>query len=216
MSGWSWSSLPDEGEGNEGPPVLVIPGFLADDHSTVPLRRRLSEAGFRTFGWGRGRQYGVSEKTFDHLIEQIDREAGDDRVSLVGWSLGGLVAREFARRHPGRVRRVITLGSPVVGNLRQNNNIWWLYELLAGHKIDQFPFACSFGRKPPVETIAIWSPLDGVVAPWSAAGTGSCDQSIRVNCHHLELVSTPEASAAVLAALGRAEVRWAVEKERAC
>lgn len=197
--------LPEAKGDRSGPPVLVIPGFLADDHSTAALRHRLCKAGYQAFGWGRDRQYGVTEATFEHLIhrmDRIDRRTGGERVSLVGWSLGGLVAREFARRHPERVRRVITLGSPVVGDLRRNNNIWWLYEMLAGHRIGQFPFRCSFGRKPPVETIAIWSPLDGVVAPWSAAATGSCDRAIEVDCRHLELVSTRSAAAAVLSALG--------------
>ncbi len=182
-------------------PVLVIPGFLASDLSTRPLRQGLRQVGFRAHGWKRGRNFGLDEHIFDIIDTRVDQIARGQKVALVGWSLGGLIAREYAKRAPDRVAKVVTLGSPVCGDPRRNNNVWRLYEMVAGHPVDAPPVACTLDEKPPVETIALWSRRDGIVAADSACAAGCADRSIEIGCGHIEMVYAPEAIRAVVAAL---------------
>lgn len=184
-----------------GRPVLVIPGFLASDGSTRPLRLALKEAGFRAHGWKRGRNFGLDDSVFDVVDARVRHVSRGAPVSLVGWSLGGLIAREYAKRHPGRIDKVVTLGAPVRGDLRQNNNVWRLYELVAGHPVDAPPVECAIEEKPPVETVAIWSKRDGIVAAHGARAIGCCDRSIEIGCGHIEMVFAPEAIRAVIDSL---------------
>ncbi len=193
---------PMSGVGGGGRPVLVIPGFLASDTSTRPLRMGLRQAGFRAHGWKQGRNFGMAADIFDIISRRLDQIGRDQPVALVGWSLGGLVAREFAKRAPDRVSTVVTLGSPICGDPRQNNNVWRLYELVAGHRVDAPPVACILNEKPPVETVALWSRRDGIVAADSACATGSADRSVELSCGHIEMIYAPEAIRAVVAALG--------------
>ena len=182
-------------------PVLVIPGFLASDTSTRPLRLGLKQAGFRAHGWKRGRNFGMDGSIFDIMDARVDQIARGEPVALVGWSLGGLVAREYAKLRPDRISRVVTLGSPICGDPRRNNNVWRLYELVAGHPVDAPPVACILDEKPPVETIALWSRRDGIVAADSARASGASDRSVELTCGHLEMVFAPEALHAVVRAL---------------
>lgn len=154
----------------DGIPAMVIPGFLAHDRHTTQLRRALADAGFRVHPWRQGWNMGASEKTLEKLEQAIDACGQDEPLVLVGWSLGGLYAREAARVRPGRVRAVVTLGSPVWGDRRRYTNVWRLYELIAGHPVDDPPISAE-EEKPPVPTLAIWSPNDGIVGAPSARGT---------------------------------------------
>ena len=168
----------------DGPPALVIPGFLATDRTTMALRKALARSGFRVHGWGLGWNLGVKEETLDKLEACLDRMAAKEPVLLVGWSLGGLFARELARQCPGKVRAVITLGSPFSGDLHQNN-IWPLYEKIAGHKVDEPPIPRILA-KPPVPSLALWSRKDGIVAPRAAYGLeGERDEAVELRCAHM-------------------------------
>jgi pimeloyl-ACP methyl ester carboxylesterase len=113
-------------------------------------------------------------------------------VALIGWSLGGLYAREIARRQPETVSKVITMGTPFSGD-RRANNAWRAYQLITGHPVDQPPEECDFlAAKPPVPTIALWSPRDGLIAPRSAAGwPGERDRAVAMRCNHLDFASDP-------------------------
>lgn len=182
-----------------GRPVLVIPGFLASDGSTRPLRLGLRAAGFRAHGWKRGRNLGLTADLLDEIDARVDAIGRGAPVSLVGWSLGGLLAREYAKRAPERIDKVVTLGSPIAGDMRRNNNVWRVYEWIAGHPVDEPPVACALEEKPPVETIAIWSRQDGIVA--GAAARGGSDRAIEIGCGHIEMVFAPEAIRAVIGAL---------------
>jgi pimeloyl-ACP methyl ester carboxylesterase len=103
---------------------------------------------------------------------------------IVGWSLGGLFGREYARYHPKQVKAVITLGSPFSGDPRQNN-VWKLYEKIAGHSVDDPPLP-RITDKPPVPHLAIWSRRDGLIAPRSARGLEhERDKEVELNCHHM-------------------------------
>jgi len=167
-----------------GPPALVIPGFIAGDRTTMELRRALAGAGFRVHPWRQGWNMGATADLIDRLKHALDL-VGDERpVLVVGWSLGGVFARELARAVPDRVRAVATLGSPFSGDPRLNN-VWRLYEWIAGHPVDRPPIAYS-ADKPPVPTLAIWSRRDGIVAAEAARGReGECDKAVEIGCSHM-------------------------------
>jgi pimeloyl-ACP methyl ester carboxylesterase len=193
----------DAAHHGDGAPVVVIPGFLASDAATARLRRAVDRAGYRVFGWGQGRNFGATAERLDQLIAHVAGIARGERrpVSLVGWSLGGLYARETAKRIPGYVARVVTMGSPFSGDPRANH-AWRLYEWVNGYPVDRLPIPCDLAEKPPVPTIALWSRYDGVVAPASARGLPhEADKAVELGCAHLACPSADEAIAAVLDAL---------------
>ena len=169
---------------SDGPPALVIPGFVANDHTTLELRKALAEGGWRVHGWGLGWNFGVRADTLDRLEACLDRLDAKQPVLVVGWSLGGLYARELARRCPAKVRAVVSLGSPISGDLHQNN-VWRLYELVAGHKIDHTPIPRVL-EQPPVPTLSIWSRGDGIIAPRAAYGLdGERDRAVEIDSSHM-------------------------------
>ena len=164
---------------------MVIPGFLANDRTTLGLQRALAGAGFRVAGWGLGLNRGVSEDTLDRIVGQVERFGGGRPVILVGWSLGGIYAREVAKVRPDLAVKVITLGSPFSGD-PHGNNVWRLYEWVAGHPVDNPPIDAVLGEKPPVPTLAIWSRRDGIVAPACARGEAvESDRQIELDCGHM-------------------------------
>ena len=168
----------------DGPPALIIPGFLADDRTTMELRRALADAGFRTYPWDCGWNLGARPDTIERLKSRLDRISSDKPVLVVGWSLGGVYARELARAHPDRVRAVVTLGSPFSGDPHQNN-VWRLYEWIAGHKVDEPPIE-RIHAKPPVPSLAIWSRNDGLISVRAARGLADeSDRSVELDCTHM-------------------------------
>lgn len=183
----AWRSFGRLGERGpaDGPRLMVIPGFLATDRTTLGLQRAFANAGYRVSGWGMGLNTGVKEDTLERIVERIGRFGRGHPVTLVGWSLGGIYAREAAKLRPDLVEKVITLGSPFSGD-RRNNNVWRLYELVAGHPVDDPPIRSDPSVKPPVPTLAIWSRKDGIVAVCSARGEpGECDRQLELDCSHM-------------------------------
>jgi alpha-beta hydrolase superfamily lysophospholipase len=168
----------------DGPPALVIPGFMATDRTTMALRKALAEGGWRVHGWDMGWNFGVKADTVERLRKRLDAIGHQQPVLVVGWSLGGLYARELARAFPERVRAVVTLGSPFSGDPHQNN-IWPLYERIAGHAVDNPPIP-RITNKPPVPALAIWSRRDGIIAPRAARGLDhERDKAVEMNCAHM-------------------------------
>jgi alpha-beta hydrolase superfamily lysophospholipase len=197
----SFGSVAPVASKGQGQPVLVIPGFMASDQTTSRLRKSLSAAGFDAHGWGLGRNKGVAADIFDRIDARLDALDCDTPITLVGWSLGGLVAREYAKHAPHRIAKVITLGSPFSGDPR-SNNAWRLYEFVAGYKVDNPPIAMVLSEKPPVPTIAFWSARDGVVASRSACGLpGESDHQYELDCTHMAFVARPEAINAIAKAI---------------
>jgi dienelactone hydrolase len=187
----------------QGRPVMVIPAFLANDLPTSLLRRTLEASGHSAHGWSQGFNLGARASKFERLLRLIDgiHRNSQSRLVLIGWSLGGLYARELAKRRPEKVSMVITLGTPFSQSLR-HNNAWKLYEAINDHDVDHPPIPVQPNEKPSVRTIAMWSRRDGIVAPASASGQGQeVDESIELHCRHNEMVSDPEALEAILRAL---------------
>ena len=182
----------------DGPPAMVIPGFLAHDRHTTELRRALAEAGFRVFPWREGFNWGARKDTLDRLQRALDRCDSRDPVLLVGWSLGGLYARELARAAPDKVRAVVTMGSPVWGDRRRYTSVWRLYELIARHPVDNPPIP-DHEEKPPVPTLALWSSDDGIVAAPSARGTDATrDSAIELDTTHMGFAMSPKTTRAAV------------------
>lgn len=149
----------------DGHPVLVIPGFLAGDAETWPLRQALRRLGYSVYGWNCGRNLGMRPEIKQKLTNQLTRLSGRaGPVSLIGWSLGGVFVRELARKAPDQVRRVFTLGSPINGNPTANN-LHALFTVINRRRPPrEDPEA--FRRRaapPPVPCTAIYSRTDGIV-----------------------------------------------------
>lgn len=185
----------------DGQPLMVLPGFLASDHTTLGLQRALAREGYRVSGWGMGLNKGARSDTLERLVERIERHGGGNPTILLGWSLGGLYAREAAKARPELVAKVVTLGSPFSGDLRANN-VWRLYEMIAGHPVDAPPLDLDLETKPPVPTLAIWSRRDGIVAPACARGCdGQSDRQIELDCSHMGFAVSRRAYPKIAAAL---------------
>jgi len=180
----SFGSLIERGPA-DGPPLMVLPGFLANDRTTLGLQRALAAAGYRVVGWGMGVNSGVRADTVDRIVERLERFGGGRKTILAGWSLGGVYAREVAKMRPDLVDIVVTMGSPFSGD-RRANNVWRLYELVAGHPVDDPPIATILEEKPPVPTLALWSRRDGIVAVCAARGeAGERDHHVELDCSHM-------------------------------
>ncbi len=169
-----------------GQPVLVLPGFGAGDASTAVLRAYVRYLGHRPRGWGLGRNTGDVPALLARVLEQLDRIAAEERqpVALIGWSLGGVLAREAARERPAATRLVITLGSPVVGGPK--------YTAVAGFyrrqgiDLDAVEAEVAARNQQPIETpiTAIYSRNDAVVA-WRA-----CIDRHAARVDHVEVEAT--------------------------
>src|SRR4030081_1144826 len=137
----------------DGHPVLVLPGLVASDSSTRPLRSFLNNRGYAVSGWRQGRNLGLRDGVQHAMVDLVQElnETHGRKVSLVGWSLGGLYARQLAKMMPDRVRSVITLGSPFAGHPKATN-AWRVYEIASGRRADQVDprFGGSLSTPPPV------------------------------------------------------------------
>jgi len=180
----SFGKLAERGP-EDGRKLMVIPGFVATDRTTLGLQRALARAGFRVAGWGMGLNKGVRPDTLDRLAARVAAFGKGEKVILVGWSLGGVFARELAKRRPDLVDKVVTMGSPFSGDMRANN-VWRLYEWIAGHPVDRPPIEADLPVKPPVPTLALWSRKDGIVSVRSARGLpGESDRQVELSCSHM-------------------------------
>lgn len=186
----------------DGPRLMVIPGFLAADRTTLGLQRALAEAGYRVTGWGLGLNSGVTEDIVERIVERVKRFGGRQKVILVGWSLGGIYARVVAQERPDLVAKVVTLGSPFSGDRSRNNNVWRLYEWIAGHPVSDPPLDHDPEIKPPVPTLALWSRRDGIVSVAGARGEpGQRDAEAEIDCSHMGFAVSGKAYRKIVAAI---------------
>ncbi|HEX7876847.1 MAG TPA: alpha/beta fold hydrolase [Sphingobium sp.] len=187
----------------DGRQILLIPGLMASEHRMEALRTILNSAGFEAHGWGMGRNFGPRPETLEQIDRRVDaiRRTSGAPVTLVGWSLGGLFAREYAKAASAKVGGVVTMGTPFSGDPRANH-AWRLYQLVSGFPVDRPPFACQREQKPPVPTVALWSRRDGVIMPECARGRpGERDRAMEVDCTHMGFAVAPESILAVGRAL---------------
>lgn len=183
--------------------VVLLPGFGTSPWRMRYMAHQLERAGHKAKRWGMGFNLGVTPELFEILSRRIAavHERYGQPIVLVGWSLGGVFARELAKRQPDLIGKVITMGSPFSGS-PYDNNAWRIYHLVAGHPVDAPPVEAELAVKPPVETVAIWSPRDGIVAPRASCGrAGERDRAIAVRCTHVGFPNSPECIRAVLAEL---------------
>jgi pimeloyl-ACP methyl ester carboxylesterase len=149
----------------DGHPVLALPGFLASDLSMAPMRRYLRELGHDAQAWQMGRNTGGVAKMRAALLDRLNaiHIAAGRKVSIVGWSLGGVYARDLALQAPDMVRCVVTLGSPFAGDVRATN-ARRLYEALSGEAVGDNPELLeAIAGELPVPATSIYSRSDGIV-----------------------------------------------------
>ena len=200
----------------DGHGVLVLPGLMAGDRTTVGLRHVLRVRGYRPHAWRLGTNIGPTQRIHDGLVRRLAQVSadGEEPVSIIGWSLGGILARELARRHPESVRSVITLGSPFRLTNRDGPDATragrlfrafrpWHTEFLGEAQGEEF--------RPPLQVPAtsIYSRLDGVV-PWEACVDlpGPLRENVEVSASHLGLGVHPVVLAIVLDRLRQPVGAW--------
>ena len=199
----------------DGHTVLVLPGFATDDNVTLLLRMFLLSRGHDVRAWELG--WNLDHRTVgengEHLSTRIQhlREESGRAVSLVGWSLGGVIAREAARRHPDDIRMVVTLGSPFAGDPTANS-IRGLYEMLSGNRVDSPAAGLRFadgGKRLPVPSTAIFSKTDGIAAWENCRGdVDAINENVEVHSSHLGMMANPAVFALVADRLAQPEGLW--------
>jgi alpha/beta hydrolase fold len=198
----------------DGHPVLVLPGLVASDTSTRPLRSFLKNRGYAVSGWRQGRNLGLRDGVEQAMIDLV-RELSDAhgrKISMVGWSLGGLYARQLAKIMPDRVRSVITLGSPFASSPKATN-AWRVYEMASGRRADHHQdgrFGAALSETPPVPTTAIFSRSDGICA-WQGCmeKPSARSENIEVESSHCGMGHHPAVVYAVADRLAQPEGKWA-------
>ncbi len=196
------------GPRGDGHPVLVLPGLAASDTSTQLLRAYLKDRGYSAHGWNLGANHGPLPGAADamqaRLSELFDRYG--QKVSLVGISLGGIFAREMAKRDASQVRCVITLGSPFAG-APTASHASQLYARLSRRPKGETHEGLRI--PPQVPTTAIFSRSDGVVA-WQGCReqAGPLTESIEVEGSHTGMGHNPAVLHAVADRLAMSEGQW--------
>ena len=182
----------------------------AGDFSTSPLRSFLSSQGYDAHGWDLGFNFGPRDGVLKKSVARVMEiyETSGRKVSLIGWSLGGLYAREFAKALPKQTRNVITLGTPFSGDPKATN-AWRFYEFVSGHKLDDKKMLAHIKQAPPMPTTSIFSRTDGVVAwPLSIQKESKTAENIEVIASHVGMGMNPIALYAVADRLAQPDGEW--------
>lgn len=197
----------------DGHPVLVLPGLLTGDPATMLLRNVLRALGHDVSGWSLGTNRGATGRVVRELRAQLDRLHQDSgrRVSLVGWSLGGLYAQELARASPGSVRGLITLGSPVLRRLRWAQGASRLVDsgahLIPGAGGLPRPWAEPGPLRVPATSV--YTRADGIV-DWASCRFPAASQreNVEVRGSHLGLASNTSVLWLLADRLAQPEAQW--------
>ncbi len=194
----------------DGHPVVVFPGLGASDMTTVPLRNFLRDRGYTPYAWKQGFNFGPRQGVLEgcrDLVRQVaDRHK--ERVSLIGWSLGGIYAREIAKEQAAIARCVITLGTPFAGHPRATN-AWRFYEMVSGQSVHDHELVSQIRQAPSCPTTSIYSKTDGVVA-WQCSmnDTAPHTENIEVHASHIGMGMNPLALYAIADRLSQDPARW--------
>jgi pimeloyl-ACP methyl ester carboxylesterase len=194
----------------DGHPVLTLPGFMATDRSTRPLRRLLTALGYPTSGWGLGRNVGPTQRaieTMPLLLERMVDEAGA-KASIVGWSLGGIYARHLATLTPELVRSVVTMGTPVRREVREASNAQALFDSLKAIHLPGLPILDD-GEPLEVPVTAMYTRSDGIVH-WETCIVQDAPnaENLRVRGSHVGLGFNPAVAYIVADRLAQPEGAW--------
>jgi pimeloyl-ACP methyl ester carboxylesterase len=200
------------GRAGRGRPVLVLPGLLADDRSTRPLRRLLNRAGYAAYGWRLGTNIGPTRRIIsgmDAVLGEITNLHGEP-ATVIGWSLGGMLGYDLVARHPGAVDRLITLGSPLYStDPRQSRGSLFYDEYAAAHLPDYSRDSWRPVGVTSVPATSIFSKTDGVVR-WHTClhPPGPLTENIEVYSSHCGLGFHPAAGYAILDRLAAPTDPW--------
>src|SRR5258706_7180001 len=167
----------------DGHAVLIVPGFVQDERAVAPLQKSLCGLGYQAHTWDQGRNLGFSKAALASLRAQADAlaQSTQQKVSVIGWSLGGIFARELAFEIPDELRLVITLSSPF-GRNPHASNMRWIYDLMTKNRVDEIDDEMVLRiREPlPVPSTAIYSRTDGIVACETCIEEALCDTNENV------------------------------------
>jgi pimeloyl-ACP methyl ester carboxylesterase len=182
---WLLSAPRGDGHG-----VLVLPGLLASDSSTTVLRQYVRWLGYDVHGWQLGRNIGPTDTVLDELPRELADLARRAKgpVSIIGWSLGGIYARELARMHPELTRRVISLGSPFALTDPRQSRAGGTYRRASAHHAASYriPSPEQVASPIPVPSTAVYSRLDGIVSWQTCTGPETpLHENVEVRCSHL-------------------------------
>lgn len=205
----------------DGHPVIIFPGLAADGKSVAPLRRHCESLGFKAMDWGRGYNVGPKGDVDEYLAELAEHTKvligpHGKSATLIGWSLGGLYARELAKILKSRVRQVITIGTPYNAGA-DYTNVGWLFKLLTGAEPAPDPVLMKKLRTaPPVPTLSIYSRNDGVVAWQTCRQDRACDtaEDIEIDGSHMGMGWNPEVLKIVGERLSRTSMKAIVRRRR--
>jgi len=203
-----WLSKMPSGDGHT---VLVFPGLGASDVSTLALRHFLKQHGYQAHGWEQGLNLGPREGVLESCrarIRALHQQHGG-KISLIGWSLGGIYAREMAKEMPELVRCVITLGTPFSGHPAATN-AWRFYRLVSGQQSHDEELLAEVRKPPPVPTTSIYSKTDGVVA-WQCSlnpQRHAHTENIEVHASHIGMGMNPMAMYAIADRLRQTPGQW--------
>jgi pimeloyl-ACP methyl ester carboxylesterase len=194
----------------DGHPVVVFPGLGAADFSTVPLRKFLRERGYAAYPWEQGFNFGPKNGVLKACRDAVQRAADKHgrKVSLLGWSLGGIYAREMAKELPELARCVITLGTPFTGHPRATN-AWRFYELVSGQSVHDAELTRQIREAPACPTTSIYSKTDGIVA-WQCSINDKAPhtENIHVHASHVGMGLNPLVMYAVADRLAQDGQDW--------
>ncbi len=197
----------------DGHPVLVLPGLGASDISTSLLRKFIDSLGYVSYAWELGRNRGFQDETHAALQGRLNviNNTHQQKVSIIGQSLGGVYARELAKSAPHQVRQVITLGSPFSGHPLASTGVrayeWFTGEHMEDQDYDRYH---AIRVKPPVPTTSVYSKLDGIVA-WKCSIETGTDQAENIHLRggsHCGMASNPAALYLLANRLSQQEEHW--------
>ncbi len=194
-------------------PVLILPGFMAGDPSTAPLRSILRSQGYWVHGWGLGRNLGPHQHIIDGMIDRLHQlhDRHDAPVSLIGWSLGGIYARRLARKYPDMVRQVITLGSPFRTTAQDRSAVQGLFDRLNPNHLEPIEEVLpgTNAGALSVPATSIYTRTDGVVRWWLCLeSVGPETENIEVYGSHSGLGFNPAVMIAISDRLAQPPDRW--------
>lgn len=195
----------------DGHAVIVIPGFLGTDGSIISLRNLLRDLGYRPHGWGLGQNKAFNDGRIEALGQRIKLRSEETgrKVSLIGWSLGGIFAREVAKKYPEYVRQVITMGSPISGNFN-HTFAYKIYKRMNGQPTEaDLEFYKTINTAPPVPTTSIYSKSDGIVAWRNSIQRPQKDtENIRIKASHCGMGVNPGVMTVLADRLSQTDGQW--------